>query len=133
MTALALKDRSGLSKLERRKPALLHGRAAAVLLQERYGITDGAVLEAVRLHTVGGEAMGALAKLIYIADKVEWSRENIAPLLRDSVVQAGSGLSLDELFTLVLRDSVAYLDAQKTEISKGTRRLLETMRKKGTI
>ncbi|MDR1898858.1 MAG: nicotinate (nicotinamide) nucleotide adenylyltransferase, partial [Treponema sp.] len=59
----AQRDGWAISELERRKPMLLHGRAAAVLLRERFGVHNGEVLEAVAFHTEGKAGMGALAKL----------------------------------------------------------------------
>jgi nicotinate-nucleotide adenylyltransferase len=118
---LAEKDGGGISKLERKKPSLLHGRAAAVLLGERFGIADAAVIEAVRLHTVGAEDMGALAKIVYTADKIEVSREQLNPVLRTPWVFT----DLDSLFGAVLDNTVAYLRSRKLDISEGTLGLLE--------
>jgi nicotinate-nucleotide adenylyltransferase len=118
---LAKMDGKGISKLERKKPSLLHARAAAVLLAERFGIVDAAIIEAVRFHTVGSEDMGALAKIVYTADKIEVSREQLNPLLRTP----GVFTDLDSLFRTVLDNTVAYLRSRKLDISEGTLRLLE--------
>jgi nicotinate-nucleotide adenylyltransferase len=126
---LALRDGKSFSGLEKKNPALLHGRAAAVYLRERYRITDGDILEAVRLHTLGDETMGPLAKLVYVADKAEWSREKLQSLRNriNSVPAPG----LDNLFAAALYDNVAYLDSHSMEVSSGARRLLKLMREKG--
>jgi nicotinate-nucleotide adenylyltransferase len=125
LLALAEKDGEGFSKTERERPSLLHGRAAAVLLQDRFGIHTKAILEAVRYHTTGCEGMGPLAKVVYIADKIEVSRRDVDPRFR-----APAAADLDQLFTLVLDDTVAFLHSRKTELSEGTRRLLATIHKK---
>jgi nicotinate-nucleotide adenylyltransferase len=125
----ARRDGKALSRLERKNPALLHGRAGAVYLQERYRVTDSGILEAVALHTVGDSDMGPLAKVIYIADKLEWNREN-AGALRDMLERLPFP-DLDELFAAVLNDSVAFLDSHEITISGSTRRLLARMDKKG--
>ncbi|MDR2020693.1 MAG: nicotinate (nicotinamide) nucleotide adenylyltransferase [Treponema sp.] len=124
---LAGKDGEGFSKTERERPSLLHGRAAAVLLRDRFGIHNNDVLEAVRYHTTGCEEMGPLAKVVYIADKIEVSRRDLDPRFR-----APSAADLDQLFTLVLDDTVAFLHSRKTELSEGTRRLLDTIHKRRT-
>ncbi|GHV29263.1 nicotinate-nucleotide adenylyltransferase [Spirochaetia bacterium] len=119
-------DGKSVSKLERKKPTLLHARAAAVLLKERFGIHNKDILEAVRLHTMADTEMSPLAKAVFIADKIEVSREHVSAGLRDN----GSFDDLDTLFAAVLNETVAYLRSRKLSLSKGTLRLLEVM--KGT-
>ncbi|MDR1177859.1 MAG: nicotinate (nicotinamide) nucleotide adenylyltransferase [Spirochaetaceae bacterium] len=126
---MALRDGKGLSRLERKNPALLHGRAGAVYLQERCQLTDSGVLEAVAVHTTGSEYMGPLARVLYIADKLEWGRENAGDLR--SLLDRRPLPDLDEFFTSVLNDSVAYLDSREITVSGSTRRLLARMGKKG--
>ncbi|MDR0525274.1 MAG: nicotinate (nicotinamide) nucleotide adenylyltransferase [Spirochaetaceae bacterium] len=126
MRALAEKDGDPISRQERKKPSLLHARAGAVFLRERFGIQDREILEAVRFHTVGDASMGDLAKVTYIADKIEISREGVAPAIRDLAKTA----ALDELFEAVLHDAVAYLRSHETDISEGTLRLLEAIHKR---
>lgn len=123
---LAQKDGEGIAKMEQKKPSLLHGRAAAVLLRERFDIHNGDILEAVRLHTMADTDMGSLAKALYIADKIEVSREQVAPNLRNHQAYA----DLDTLFTAVLDETVAYLRSQEMDLSEGTLRLLGAMHKR---
>jgi nicotinate-nucleotide adenylyltransferase len=118
------KDGKPVSKLEKKKPSLLHARAAAVLLRERFGIHNKDILEAVRLHTMADTEMGSLAKVVFIADKIEVSREHVSPGLRNS----RSFPSLDTLFAAVLDETVAFFRARKYTLSKGTLRLLEVIK-----
>ncbi len=60
---------------ERESPKLLHGPVAAELSRRELGVEDGEVLEAVRAHTVGAPAMGPLALVVYVADKIEPARD----------------------------------------------------------
>jgi nicotinate-nucleotide adenylyltransferase len=124
--SLVRSDGRPISPLERKKTSLLHGRAAAVLLQERFGIRSQEVLDAVRLHTIADVEMGPLAKVVYIADKIEISREQVNPALRDLSRTA----PLDLLFGAVLDDTVAYLRSRKMDLSEGTLRLFEVIHKK---
>jgi nicotinate-nucleotide adenylyltransferase len=117
-----------ISKLEQKKPSILHARAAAVLLRERFDIHNKDILDAVRFHTTGGAEMGPLAKIVYIADKIEVSRE-VPPELRGLSREAG----LDQLFTAVLEATVAYLRSRKQDLSEGTLRLLETIHKRRVL
>jgi nicotinate-nucleotide adenylyltransferase len=126
---MALRDGKGLSRMEKKNPALLHGRAGAVYLQEHYRVTDSEILEAVEVHTTGCEYMGPIARVLYIADKLEWGRESASGLR--GLLDRRPLPELDELFAAVLNDSVAYLDSREVIVSGSTRRLLALMGKKG--
>jgi nicotinate-nucleotide adenylyltransferase len=123
---LARQDGLGISKLEQKKPGLLHARAAAVYVYRKFGIMDKDILEAIRYHTTGIRDMGPIAKVVYIADKIEISRTGVDPVLRKMSRES----DLDTLFTEVLSDTVSYLKSRHLDISYGTRRLLAAMRKK---
>jgi len=56
---------------ERAEPLLLHGRVAAALLRERFGVDDAEVLDAVRYHTTGRAGMSDVEKIVFLADKTE--------------------------------------------------------------
>jgi nicotinate-nucleotide adenylyltransferase len=128
---LAKADKQPISPLEKQRPSLLHGRAGAVLLREQYGIRDRAVLDAVMYHTTGGSGMGPLAKALYIADKIEVSREGVKPQLRDFHEYRGTGeQGLDRLFGNILGETVAWLRSREIVLSEGTLRLLEQMEDK---
>jgi nicotinate-nucleotide adenylyltransferase len=126
---LTKKDGKPVSKLERKKPTLLHARAAAVLLRERFGIHNRDILEAIRLHTMAETDMGSLAKAVFIADKIEVSREHVSPALRNT----DSFDDLDALFAAVLDETVAYLRSRELTLSKGTLRLLEVIKRSGFL
>jgi nicotinate-nucleotide adenylyltransferase len=125
MVRLARSDGGGMTKLEKAKPSLLHGRAAAALLKKQYSFHNEEVLDAVRGHTTAG-GDGDLAKVLYVADKIEASREDVNENLRE---MCGT-VDLNTLFTATLDTTVAYLRSQKMDISPGTLRLLAAMRKK---
>jgi len=126
VTRLARQDSGGISKLEQKKPGLLHARAAAVYVNKKYGVKDKDILEAIRYHTTGVHDMGPIAKIVYIADKIEMSRKGIDPVLRKMSRES----DLDTLFTEVLSDTVTFLKSRHLDISYGTRRLLAAMQKK---
>jgi nicotinate-nucleotide adenylyltransferase len=132
---LAGRDGGEITRLERKKPSLLHGRAAAVLLREQFGIHNKDVLEAIAWHTEGSADMGPLGKALYIADKIEVSREGVEPELREAGL-AGTGPlaggepgeALDRLFAAVLDKTVSFLQSKEMDLSEGTHRLLEKMK-----
>ena len=57
--------------VEERHPVLLHGAVAAFWLEHEDGLTDPDVLEAVRWHTTGRRGMGEIAKVVFLADKLD--------------------------------------------------------------
>jgi nicotinate-nucleotide adenylyltransferase len=129
--ALAERDGGGISPRERANPnALLHGRAGAVLLRERYGIRDAAVLEAARCHTVGAEGMGDLAKIVLMADKIEPSRKQVEPRLRE--VCAHPPPRLIDLFALVLEGTVDFIRSQGRTVFPETLALLESAKQEAS-
>ena len=126
---LARADGGSISKLEQKKPGLLHARAAAVQLKRNYGITDRDILDAIRYHTTGTRDMNALAKIVYIADKIEVSRSGIESAMREME----ETVDLETLFAAVLNNTVAYLRSREQDISYGTRRLLAAMHKRNSL
>jgi nicotinate-nucleotide adenylyltransferase len=128
LVRLAKADKQPISPLEKQRPSLLHGRAGAVLLREQYDIQDREILDAVMYHTTGGSGMGPLAKALYIADKIEVSREGVKPQLRDFREYAGTGMDgLDRLFGEILSQTAAWLQSKEIELSESTVRLLAQM------
>jgi nicotinate-nucleotide adenylyltransferase len=104
-----------------------HGEAGAALLEKKYGIDDPQVLEAVRVHTEGKTGMGTIAKVVYIADKVEWRRRTVAPGLRRLL----ETLPLDELLAVIMQEVHAYLRKKGIEPGDAARELLESFNPKG--
>jgi nicotinate-nucleotide adenylyltransferase len=125
MKDYALKDGDPLSRLEREKPSMLHGRAAAILIQEKFGINDPDIIEAVRYHTSGKQDMGGLAKIVYIADKIEAARTTVDPGLRRLAFSGkGQNITLDDLFNTILHATVEWLTGRGLEVSKETLKIL---------
>jgi len=113
-----------ISRLEKEKPSLLHGKACAVVLKERFKINDNNVLEAIAHHTEGARGMSPLAKVVYIADKMEVSRVKVDPALRTRILAKDT---LDQILIAVLEQAVFSLRNRKLELSKKTVGLLEEM------
>ncbi len=62
-------------EIEKKVPDLLHAPVGAWQLQTELGIEDPAVLEAVKVHTMGSLAMSKLDKIIFLADMIEPGRD----------------------------------------------------------
>jgi nicotinate-nucleotide adenylyltransferase len=106
--------------------ALMHGPAAAELLASEYGLEDRDILEAVAFHTVGAPGMGALAQIVYAADKLEPGRRHVDAAFRESCL----ALPPDELFSEVLSDSVRWLLKEGLPIEEGSLAMYHAMRKR---
>jgi len=126
LTRLALVDGKGLSGLEKKKPGLLHGRAAAVFLRDHYGLRDKEILNAISSHVTGNMGMNSLAKILYIADKTEISRGYVPLHIKEMCETA----DLEDLFAAVLEWNLSFLHSQNLDIAQGTQKLLTAMSKK---
>lgn len=62
-------------EVERAMPLLLHAYVGARRAEEVYGVTDAEIQQAIWHHTVGGEHMTKLDKIIYFADMIEPQRD----------------------------------------------------------
>ena len=111
LISAAESDGMPVTKQEKMNPQLLHGRAAAVVLRSRYNISDPQIIEALQYHVTGGPGTGPLAKILYIADKIEVSRTWVATEYREMCQNAG----LDEIYTTVLNYTVSNLESRNIE------------------
>lgn len=64
-----------LDPIEKIMPALLHAIIGVKYAITLFNVTDLDVLEAIRNHTTGNSSMGITAKLLYVADFSEPTRE----------------------------------------------------------
>ncbi|HOU60476.1 MAG TPA: bis(5'-nucleosyl)-tetraphosphatase (symmetrical) YqeK [Rectinema sp.] len=82
---------------------MIHGPAAACSLCYRFQVREESILEAVALHSIADDAMSPLAKIVYIADKLEPLRNRSADA--DEKMQT---LDLDSLFAYTLASVVRW-------------------------
>jgi predicted HD superfamily hydrolase involved in NAD metabolism len=68
--------------IERHEPVLLHGPLAAAWL-EADGLSDDLVLDAVRWHSTGKVGMGPVAKVVFLADKLDPEKVRRYPALEE--------------------------------------------------
>lgn len=94
-----------LDDVERVTPKLWHAIAGYALLKYEYGVTDEAVLDAVRWHTTARKGMPVLSKIIYLADCIAEGRD--FPGVED--VRAAAEQSLDEGYLAMLDLSIRGL------------------------
>ena len=121
LIAIARRDGDEITDFERQKPALLHGRAAAVLLREKFDINDPEILEAVSNHTSGVLGMCDLTKCLFLADKIEPGR----PQSTDEYRARLFAMSLDDMLYSVLEENYDYIKGKGFEICPGTREMID--------
>jgi nicotinate-nucleotide adenylyltransferase len=126
LLSLAVRDGYPVNALEREKPSLLHGRAAAVLLRDDFGVTDESVLGAVRHHTFGAPGLDALGKIVFVADKVEPGRTDYDEARRSKILAQ----DLSGMTSLVLTDNIQYLEMKGKSVSLETLAMFEELGRK---
>ncbi len=121
MIELAYRDGNPITDFERKKTALLHGRAAAVMLREHFKVYDPEILEAVANHTSGIIGMCDLTKCLFLADKIEPGRPQSTDQYRENLLS----MTLNEMLYSVLEENYEYLRNHNIEIAPGTREMIE--------
>ncbi len=123
LLGIASRDGNPILKIENSKPALLHGRAAAVLLSEDWGVEDRDILEAVANHTFGKAGMGDLAKLLYVADKIEPGREQVT----EEYTKRLMAMTIDGMTAAVVGESMEYLKGKGKKVAAETKAFYDSL------
>lgn len=123
LVSLAVKDGLPLSPIERTKLSLLHGRAAATLLKDQFHVRDSDIIEAVQHHTFGKAGMCGLAKILFVADKIEPGREYITK----EYLKKTDKMTLNELVEFVLSENISYLKKHGKKVASATEELLKSL------
>ena len=123
LLSLAAHDNRPISEVEKQKPLLLHGRAAAVKLFRDFGVDDTDILQAVARHTLGCEKMRPLAKIIFIADKIEPGRPQSNQKYREPFYT----MSLDQMCLTVLDENIAYQKSKNKPVVAQTLAFRESL------
>lgn len=93
LLALARQFDLPVNGVERALPVLLHAPVGAELARREFGVDNIPVLRSIALHTLGGESMTLLDKIVFVADKIEPGRrypgvENIREAARRDLGRA---------------------------------------------
>ena len=107
---------------------IIHGPAASVFLFEDCGLEDIEMLEAIALHSSASVTMSPLAKILFVADKMEPKR----PYMAGRDITAAASLDLDTLLIEALDLSIGWLKGKDHAIAQSTLDLYNalTMREK---
>lgn len=116
LVSFASRDGKAISDFEKRKPSLLHGRAAAVKLKRDFGVDDPSIIQSVAMHTFGGRGMCPLAKIVFAADKIEPGR----PQSSEEYLERLFSMDLDSLVLSVVQENLTYLLERGREVATET-------------
>ncbi|MBR0082143.1 MAG: nicotinate-nucleotide adenylyltransferase [Clostridia bacterium] len=100
---------------------VLHSEAGAQLAAEQYGVTDPAILRAIRLHTTGDAGMTKLDKVVYLADMIEPGRDY------PGVDALRSVSDLDAATLLALRRSLTHITERGFAVHPATLRAINDL------
>lgn len=124
---LAGRDGKDFSVSERENPVLVHGRAAAVLLEEELQVHDKEIIQAVSDHVTGRPGMGMLSRILFVADLLEPGRRFLTSRFRRFTLQQ----SLDRMVLIVLKCIFTHLKKEHKSIAKPAKELYQELIRNG--
>lgn len=114
-------DETGLPERYKGSANLAHGKLAAVMMKEKFGVTDQDMINAVSFHTTGRAGMSQLEKVVFLADAIEPNRDYPGvDRLREIAKK-----DLDKACLECLRGTISYLEKQGVYIDPDTLRAKE--------
>lgn len=108
-------------------PKILHGPLAAALLQEEWAINDKEIKEAISCHTLAKAEMSDLAKVVYLADKIEPNRKDFEGLAR---LRELAYTNLNAAMIAALELSIDYVASRGEDVHPSTEEIKEVYRNK---
>ncbi|GAB4342900.1 MAG: bis(5'-nucleosyl)-tetraphosphatase (symmetrical) YqeK [Candidatus Abyssubacteria bacterium] len=108
---IALAREMGMSdeEINSYPPAVLHGPLSAMVAMKDLGIDDAEVLQAITAHSSGCAGMGDVAKVVFISDYIEHTREFPGA----AELRIRQHKNLDEAVISVLQHKLRHLVAEK--------------------
>ncbi len=106
-----------ISSAEKKALYLLHGKVGAHIAKNKYNINDENILNAITYHTTGRKGMNLIEQIIFVADYIEPNR-NKASRLHE--IRAMAYLDIDVATTMILKDTIAYLEESGAIIDNTT-------------
>lgn len=111
-------ERLGLDARYRGNVNLAHGKIAAAVMKQDYGVEDEDIINAVSYHTTGRAGMSLLEKIVFIADAIEPGRSY--PGVEE--LRTAAEEDLDRACLLSLSKTVDYIRAQGIYLDEDTLR-----------
>lgn len=119
LVRLCLKKEINISEFEEKHGFLLHAKYGAYMAENKYGINDPDILNAIRWHTTGREEMSLLEKIIFVSDYIEPTRNKAENL---SVIrnEAFNGNDIDKVLLMIMSETIKYLNESDNIIDTTT-------------
>ena len=95
---IAKKNNIIFDEIQKRNTRLLHGITGAIIVKEKYGF-DEQIQNAIKYHTATYYKMDMLAKIIYVADKIEETRR---PFDRLEIWRETAKTDIDQAIILII-------------------------------
>ncbi|WP_107995943.1 bis(5'-nucleosyl)-tetraphosphatase (symmetrical) YqeK [Trichococcus paludicola] len=95
---------------------IMHGPVGAYYAEMVFGITDEAILDAIRQHTIGGETMTLIGKVLFVADYIESGRA----FKGVDEARRLAEISLDEAAYFKIEKTIIHLVKKELPIYPGT-------------
>ena len=95
---------------------IMHGPVGAYYAEKVFGIMDRAILDAIRQHTIGGEVMTLIGKVLFIADYIEPGRTFTGV----DEARRLAEISLDEAAYFKIEKTIIHLVKKELPIYPGT-------------
>lgn len=92
---------------------IIHGVIASIVVKEKYNFSDDMIL-AIKYHTTGYPNMDLLAKIVYLADKIEPSKDY--PNIEEERSLAYK--DIDKAIIFCLKNQIEYLKEKNKVINK---------------
>jgi|DewCreStandDraft_4_1066084.scaffolds.fasta_scaffold08888_10 predicted HD superfamily hydrolase involved in NAD metabolism len=110
-------------------PAIWHSYAGYFYAKKVFNVKDKKILNAIKYHTVGFPDMDKLAKIIYVADFIEFGRDYVQSKKISKLIRKRN-LSLDNMVLLVLKEKLLYLLKNRKKIHINSIKLYNKLLKK---
>lgn len=104
---------------------LLHSIAGSYLAASEYGVEDPDILRAISCHTTGKVGMTKLDMVVFLADKIEPTREEYPTLQK---VRMLAPLSLERAMLASLEGTAAYVKSGSHPLHPQSMRTMEWLR-----
>ena len=112
---------------ERKNPYMIHARLGALAARKEYGIDDPEILRAIRLHTLGSPDMTPFDEVIFLADKLEPTRD----YRKIAKIRVLAYEDMDAAVAAVIRNNIAYNRSRNMPVHPSTFETLEAIEARG--
>lgn len=109
---------------DKKNPALMHDRVGARHARAVYGVEDEEVLAAIASHTRCEPGMGRFARLVYLADKIEPTR-NYAGV---GEIRAAAETDMDRAALMCMERSLGHLLEKGADVQPNIYEAIEELR-----